>query len=124
MNLRNILIGLLFILIGVWIYTSLSTFKVEEGSNSKRLIIREGMIRTEDEVAEKLAKDMGFDLEGAYKTGYTSMHIVEYLIKEPHEYPVTFYNGRYYEGRKTVLYLIPLSICIVLVLIGVVIILS
>jgi hypothetical protein len=124
MNLRNVLIGLIFILLGVWTYTALSTFKIEEDSDPARIIIREGVIRTEDEVAEKLAKDMGFDLEGAYKTGYTSMHIVEYLIKEPHEYPVTFYNGKYHEGRKTVLYLIPFSICIFLVLIGVGIILS
>ena len=81
----------------------MSSFKIEEGSSPERLVIREGAIRTEDEVAQKLSEDMGFDLEGAYKTGYTPRHVIEYLITEPHEFDVTFYNKRFYEGRMTVM---------------------
>jgi len=124
MNKKKLLIGLVFILLGVWVYTALSTFNVEEGSDPGKIIIKEGVVRTEDEVAEALAKDLGFDLEGAYRSGYTPMHVVEYLINQPHKYPVTFYAGKYYEGRKTVLYFIPLSVSIFLAMIGAGIILS
>ena len=124
MNKKKLLLGLVFILLGIWVYTALSTFKVEEGSDPERIIIKEGVVRTEDEVAEALAGDLGFDLEGAYRSGYTPMHVVEYLINQPHKYPVTFYNGKYYEGRKTVLSFIPLSVSIFLAMIGAGIILS
>ena len=118
MNIKNIVAGLVVILVGIWFYSALSSFKVEKGSDPKRIVIKEGVVRTESEVAKALADDMGFDLEGAYKSGYTSMHIVEYLIKEPHSYPVTFHQGRYYEGRKTVLHIIPFSVCIAIIVIG------
>jgi len=119
MNVRNTVLGIIIILLSVWIYSSMSSFKIEEGSSPERLVIREGVIRTEDEVAQKLSEDMGFDLEGAYKTGYTSRHVVEYLIAEPHEFDVTFYNNSFYEGRLTILRMIPLTICIFLFIVGI-----
>ena len=119
MNIKNTVLGIIIILLSVWIYSAISSFKIEEGSNPERLVIREGNIRTEDEVAEKLSEDMGFDLEGAYKTGYTPRHVVEYLIAEPHEFDVTFYNNNFYEGRLTILRMIPLAVCIFLAIIGI-----
>jgi hypothetical protein len=118
LNKKNILIGLVFILIGIWFYSALSSFATEEDSFPKKIILREGVVRTEFEVAEALSKEMDFDLEGAYKTGYTSIDVAEYLIKEPHDLSVTFYDGRFYEGRKTVPYIIPLAVCMLLILIG------
>ena len=119
MNIKNTVLGIIIILLSVWIYSAISSFKIEEGSNPERLVIREGNIRTEDEVAEKLSEDMGFDLEGAYKTGYTPRHVVEYLIAEPHEFDVTFYNNNFYEGRLTILHMIPLAVSIFLAIIGI-----
>ncbi|MBI4707829.1 MAG: hypothetical protein HY761_07900 [Candidatus Omnitrophica bacterium] len=118
MNKKYLFIGLVFILIGIWFYTALSTFEVDDTSFPGKLIIKEGKVRTEDEVAGILAKELGFDLEGAYKTGYTSADVIEYLIKQPHEFPVSFYEGKFYEGRKTVPYLIPLAVCIFLIVTG------
>ncbi len=118
MNIKYIVIGITFILIGVWSYTALSTFKVVEGSNPKTLIIKEGVIKTETEVAKALSDEMGFDLEGAYKTGFTPMDVIEYLIKEPHKYPVTYHDGKFYESRKTVWYIFPLLFCILSVIFG------
>jgi hypothetical protein len=42
MNVRNIIIGIVFIAIGIWFYVALSTFEVEEGTTPKRIVIREG----------------------------------------------------------------------------------
>jgi hypothetical protein len=118
MNKKNILVGVIFILISVWFYSALSTFKVVPGSVPQSIIVREGVERSVEEVAEALANEMGFDLEGAYKSGYTPIDVVEYLIREPHKYPISFHNGKFYEGRITVLRIFPLSACIILFLIG------
>ena len=123
MNIKYLAIGLVFILIGIWFYTSLSSFKIEEGSSPKSIVISEGIERTDLEVARALSNELGFDIEGAFKTGYTPRDVIEYLIKEPHKYSFTFYNGRYYEGRTTILHMIPFSVCIGMVVIGVVILL-
>jgi hypothetical protein len=122
LNKRNIITGLIFILIGIWFYSALSSFKIEEGSDPNKIIIREGVVRTETEVAKALSDEMGFDLEGAYKSGYTSIDVVEYLIKEPHERSFVFHEGRFYENRITVWRLLPLSVCIILIVVGAVII--
>jgi hypothetical protein len=116
---RNTVIGIIVILLSVWIYSAMSSFKIEKGTTPERLVIREGAERTENEVAQKLADEMGFDLEGAYKTGYAPRHVIEYLIAEPHDFDVTFYNNRFYEGRITILRLIPQLFCIFLGIIGV-----
>ena len=118
--MKKIVIGLACILLGVWFYTALSTFSIDDKSFPKQLIIREGTERTAQEVAEALTEEMGFDLEGAYKSGYAAMDVVEYLMQQPHELAVTFYEGGLYEGRKTVPYIIPLAICIVLIIGGVI----
>ena len=118
MNKKYIIIGTIFILIGAWFYAALSALKIEQGSDPKKIIIRDGIIRTEDELAYALAEDMGFDLKGAYKVGYTPRDVVDFLIKEPHKYKITVYNNRFYEGRITVRYAIPLSICIFLIFLG------
>ena len=120
MNKKKLCIGLTCVLMGIWFFTALSTFDVDNTSFPDKLIIREGSVRTAEETAEVLAKELGFDLEGAYKTGYTSGDIIEYLMKQPHSVPLTFYNGKFYEGRKTVPYLLPLSVCFVLVVTGIV----
>jgi hypothetical protein len=122
LNKKNIFTGLIFILIGIWFYSALSSFKIEEGSDPKKIIIREGVVRTEAEIAKALSDEMGFDLEGAYKTGYTSIDVVEYLMKEPHERSFVLHEGRFYESRITVWRLLPLSVCIILIFVGAVII--
>ena len=119
MNRKHTVLGIIIILLSIWIYSAMSSFKIEEGSSPERLVIREGNIRTENEVAEKLSEDMGFDLEGAYKTGYTPRHVIEYLIAEPHDFDVTFYNNSFYEGRMTILRMIPLLISIFLFIVGI-----
>lgn len=123
MNKKKVLSGLVLIFIGIWFYTAISSFKIEENSFPERMIIQEGIVRTADEVAEALAKEMDFDLDGAYKSGYTPDDVIEYLIKEPHSLSVTFYDGQFYTGRRTVIHLIPLSVCIVLIIIGAVMVL-
>ncbi len=123
MNKKKLFIGLALILAGVWCYTALSTFAVDDTSFPNKLIIKEGTVRSSDEIAEVLAKELGFDLEGAYKTGYTSADVLEYLMQQPHNFPVTFYDGKFYEGRKTVSYLIPLSVCILMIATGIVMVL-
>ena len=102
----------------MWLFISLSFLKVEQGSNPKRVIIREGIIRSEEELAHALAYDTGFDLKGAYARGFTSRDVVDYLVKQPHEYSFAFYDNRFYEGRITVLYIIPLSVCLLLIVLG------
>jgi hypothetical protein len=124
MNKKNIYIGIFLILIGAWFYAALSTFKTDDRSFPKKLVIEEGTVRTEDEVAEAISREMGFDLEGAYKTGYSPRDVSEYLIKYPHSLSITFYDGKYYEGRNTVPYFIPLSVCMFLFVIGIIMILS
>ena len=123
MDRKKIFTGLTVIIIGVWFYFALSTFQTEEHTFLKKLIIKEGTIRTEEEVAEALANNMGFDLEGAYKSGYTSSDVIEYLIQEPHTLSVTYHEGRFYQGRRTVPYIIPLAVCILFVLTGMLILL-
>jgi hypothetical protein len=119
---KNITIGIIFILIGVWFYAALSFLEIEEGSNPKRVIISEGIIRSDDELAYALADDMDFDLKGAYEKGYTPRDVVDYLVKQPHKYSITLYHNRLYDGRITVLYMIPLSVCLFLIVAGSVII--
>ncbi len=119
MKLKSTVIGIVFILVALWFYTALSSFEVEEGFGFKKIVIEEGIVRTIDEVAMVLAKENGFDLEGAYKEGYTSHDIVGYLIEAPHEYHVTLYKKEYYEGRKTILYIFPLLVCIFIAILGV-----
>lgn len=123
MKKKNLFIGLAFILAGIWFYSALSTFKVDDTSFPSKLIIKEGTVRASDEVAEVLAKELGFDLEGAYKTGYSPTDVLDYLMQQPHKFPVTFYEGKFYEGRKTVPYLVPLSICVLIIFIGLVMVL-
>jgi len=118
MNKRNIFIGFIFILISIWMYSALSSFSVLPGPFPKSIVIREGIERPVDEVAKKLADDFGFDLDGAYRSGYTPSDIVEYLISQPHTFDVSFYEGRFYEGRVTVLHILPFSVCIFLFLAG------
>ena len=119
--MKKIFIGLTCILLGVWFYTALSTFSIDDTSFPKQLVIREGTERTAIEVAEALSKEVGFDLEGAYKSGYAAMDVVEYLMQQPHKLAVTFHEGGLYEGRKTVAYAIPLAICILLIIAGLII---
>ncbi len=121
MNKRNIAVGLIFILLSVWIYFTLSTFEKEPGSFPVKIILREGIERSVKEVAEKLSADSGFDLEGAYKTGYTPADVADYLMNHPHTFPVSFHNGKYFEGRVTLMRIIPFSISIFLFITGAVI---
>jgi len=121
MNKKKLFIGLILVLLGIWFYTALSTFEVDDSAFPSRLIVREGTLRSADEVAEVLSNELGFDLEGAYKTGYTSRDVLEYLMQQPHSFPVTFHNGKFFEGRKTIPYLIPVFVCIALVIAGVII---
>lgn len=116
---KNIATGIVFIVIGVWFYLALSTFKIEEGTNPKRIIIKEGIVRTEDEIARALAEEIGFDLEGAYKVGYTPRDVIEYLIEEPHKLPVTFHEGRFYTGRVTAPYIFPFAVCVIFICVGI-----
>ncbi|MBI4850117.1 MAG: hypothetical protein HY808_16340 [Nitrospirae bacterium] len=115
MNIRYTFIGIIAVLAGVWLYAALSALEVEEGSFPKKVIIKEGIIRSEEDVARVLSDEKGFDLEGAYKTGFSPLDVIDYLSKEPHKYPVTLYDGKFYEGRQTVVHLIPLSVCILLI---------
>lgn len=124
MKKKNLIVGLIFILTGIWFYSALSSFHVEEGEFLKKIIVREGTVTSQDEVAEALAKDMGFDLDGAYKSGYTSTDVIEYLLNEPHKLSVTYYKGNFYVGRVTVLRAIPAAICTVLIIVGVIAILT
>lgn len=123
MNKKKLFIGLALLLTGIWFYTALSTFAVDDTSFPGKLIIKEGTVRSSDEIAEVLSKELGFDLEGAYQTGYTSTDVLEYLMQQPHNFPVTFFDGKFYEGRKTVSYLIPLSVCILMIATGIVMVL-
>ena len=122
MDRINIIIGTLFIVIGVWFFISLSALKIEEGSDPERVIIKEGIIREDDELAYALAEDIGFDIKGAFREGYTPRDVVDYLIREPHKYSIALYDNRFYEGRITVLYVIPFSVCIFFIVTGTVII--
>lgn len=119
MNKKKLSIGITIILTGIWFYAAISTFDVDDTSFPGKLIIKEGAVRTADEIAEVLSGELGFDLEGAYKTGYTSNDVIEYLMQQPHSFPVTFYKGKFYEGRKTVPSLIPVSICVIMVITGI-----
>lgn len=123
-NKKSILTGIVLIIIAIWFYSALSVFKIEDGSDPKRIIIKEGVVRTETFVAKELSDDMGFDLDGAYKIGYRPSDVIDFLINEPHDYSVTYYNGRYYEGRKTVLYAIPFFTSVFIFVAGILIIIS
>jgi hypothetical protein len=70
-----------------------------------------------------LADELDFDLDGAYISGFTPRDVIDFLMKETYSYPVTFYNGRYYEGRTTIRHIIPFSVCVGMVVIGTVILL-
>ncbi len=118
MSKKKVFIGIAFVLIGIWFYIALSTFSIDETSFPKKLIIQEGTVRTADEVAEALSKEMGFDLEGAFKSGYNSREVVNYLIQEPHKLDITMHDGNFYQERKTVPHIIPLSISIILIVFG------
>lgn len=118
MNKKFMAVGIIFILVGGWIYLALSSFKVEKGTNPKRIIIKEGVVRTEEEIASALAREMGFDVEGAYKMGYTPRDVIDYLIQQPHNASITFYDGRFYEGRVTIPYIYPFIVCMIFILAG------
>lgn len=119
MNKRNIATGIFFIIIGVWFYLSLSSFEIEKGTDPKTLVIRQGILRTDTEIAEALASETGFDLKGAYQMGYSPRHVVDYLMKRPHKLLVAYYDGEFYEGRITVPYIYPLTVCIIVTFIGI-----
>ncbi len=119
MNKKNIATGIFFIIIGVWFYLSLFAFDIEKGSYPRKLVIREGIARTNAEVAAALANETGFDLKGAYKMGYTPVHVVDFLINEPHKLSFIFYDGEFYEGRITMTYIYPIIVCILFVLMGI-----
>ena len=121
---KSIITGIFLILLSIWFYNAISTFEIEKDSDPKRIIIKEGTVRTETFVAKELSTDMGFDLEGAYKTGHRPSDVIDYLINEPHNYSVTLYNGRYYEGRTTLLYSIPFFTSVFILIAGILIILS
>ncbi|MEN8261878.1 MAG: hypothetical protein ABFR82_00230 [Nitrospirota bacterium] len=118
MNKKNIVIGVICIFIAIWIYAALSVLKVEEGSDPERLIIREGIVRTYEELADALAEGMDFDLESAYKEGYSSRDAVNYLLRKPHKYSITLYKNRFYEGRITIPYIMPFLTCILFFILG------
>lgn len=118
MNKTNFVIGSTLFLIGLWFFAALSTLEIEKGSDPKRVIIREGVVRTEEELANALAEDTGFDLEGAYREGYTPRDVVDFLIRAPHKYKITVYKNRFYEGRITIRYIIPFSISLFFIVLG------
>ena len=118
MDKKSTGIGIVFIVIGIWFYAALCSFEVQEGPDMKKIIVKEGIVRTEHEIASLLASEMDFDISGAYKMGHTTRDVIEFLMKEPHNLSVSFYKGRYYEDRKTVLYIIPFLICVLFVITG------
>ncbi len=118
MNNKNIIIGIICITISVWLFAALFALEVEEGSDPEQLIIREGIARTYEELADALAKGTDFDLESAYKEGYSSRDIVKYLLRKPHKYSITLYKNRFYEGRITIPYIMPFLICILFSILG------
>lgn len=118
MDIKNIAIAVICIVIAVWLYAALSVLKVEEGSDPELLIIREGIARTYEELADALAEGTDFDLESAYKEGYSSRDAVNYLLRKPHKYSITLYKNRFYEGRITIPYIIPFLICIFFSILG------
>ena len=122
MNKKNIILGIVLVISSVWIYSAMSSFEEVPGSLPTSLVIRAGVERTAGEVAAALSEEMGFDLEGSYKSGYSPEDVVEYLIDEPHSRPISFFRGKYYEGRITILRIIPFMVCIVFFIIGLVLI--
>lgn len=110
--------GVILIIISIWFYAALSSFEVVADSFPKSIIVREGIERSANDVAKKLADELGFDLDGAYKSGYNTNNVIEYLISQPHNYRISFYKGKYYEGRITILHILPFSACIFLFLTG------
>ena len=120
MNRKRVFFGAAFIFLGLWFYLALGTFKVEERSGLNRLVIKEGIARSERYVSEVLAGELEFDLKAAYESGFTSFDVIEYLITQPHTYDVSAYNGVYYEGRKTISPAVPYSVCSVFIIIGVI----
>ena len=63
LNIKNIIIGIICIIVSLWLAAALYVLKIEEGSDPEKLIISEGIERTYDELAEALARDIDFDLE-------------------------------------------------------------
>ena len=121
MNTRYIFLAVVLISSGVWIYFAQSLLDAEETNGRKKIIIKEGIERTDAEVAAFLAKETGFDIEGAFTTGYTTGDVIDYLMRQPHKYPVSYYQGRYYEGRITVTRIYPVAVSSLLIITGVVI---
>lgn len=117
-NTKSTGIGISFIVLGVWFYAALSSFEVQKGPGMKRIVLREGIEKTEDEIARALAGKAGFDIEGAYRTGYSSRDVIEHLAKEPHTLQFAFHSGRYYVGRETCPYILPFSVCILCIAVG------
>ncbi len=118
MSKKHIAIGIIFIVIGIWIYSAMSSLEIERGPDYKKLIIKEGEMKSESEVAAALAYEMGFDLEGAYRSGYIDRDIIEYLSKESHSFSLTFFQGRFYMDRFTVPYVIPKALYIIFFIAG------
>ncbi|RJQ49627.1 MAG: hypothetical protein C4538_01915 [Nitrospiraceae bacterium] len=114
---------MIFIVIGIWLYAVQSLLPSEDESSPQKIILKEGTLRTDVEIAEALAYEMGFDLEGAYRTGYTTGDIIDYLKKEPHKYSFSVYQGKYYEGRITLAKMIPLAAGIICIMIGILVLL-
>ena len=121
-NKKNILIGIVLIVIGLWFYFALSSFEIEKGYDSKKIIVKEGEVQAENELAKDLAMEMGFDLEGAYQAGHTPRNIIEFLMEESSDFSITFYEGRYYDGRVTILYKYPFAVCVLFIFVGAVLI--
>jgi hypothetical protein len=118
---KNVLFtGIVLVLIGAWFYFSINAFETDSTTFPSQLIIDQGTERLESEVAQALSEEAGFDLEGAYKSGYTPMDVINYLMNEPHSLSITHYKGRFYEGRRTISRFIPVTVCIVITIAGVI----
>ncbi len=117
-NKRNILIGIVFIVIGLWFYFALSSFEIEDNRNTKKIVVKEGVVRAGNELARELAMEIGYDLDEAYKTGFNPRDVIEYLRKDAHNFSITLHEGRYYEGRVMIPYKYPFAVCVIIIFIG------
>lgn len=109
MNRKALITGVVFLVLGLWFYLALSTFEVEEGAVMKRIVLRNGIEMSREEVARELADKAGFDLEGAYAMGYSTFDVIDYLMNAPIDTSITFSGGKFYAGRETVSYMLPFS---------------
>ncbi len=119
MNRKILIIGSVFLVLGLWFSLALSSFQVEEGLGMKRIVLRQGVEMSEEEVARELADSMNFDLEGAYTMGYSTQDVIEYLMNAPRDTSITFSEGTFYKGRQTVPYIFPFSVSVLFLLIGI-----